>query len=145
MCCIKIIGMKLEKDIVLYILREVPDQHPFRLSRFLFLIDLEYLRRHGEKLTEFYYQLFPEAFFIEGFPQFLENIPEIEKQVEYDEKGNPKRGFFRLVKDVEVELPPDVREVVDAVLARYGQLPDQELNSVVVSSPEYRKFLEGDG
>ena len=137
--------MKLEKDIVLYILREVPDQHPFRLSRFLFLIDLEYLRRHGEKLTEFYYQLFPEAFFIDGFPQFLENIPEIEKQVEYDEKGNPRRGFFRLVKDVEVELPPNVREVVDAVLARYGQLSDQELNSAVVNSPEYRKFLEGEG
>ncbi len=141
---LKIIAMKMEKEIVKYILKKVPDQHPFRLSRYLFLIDLEYFREHGEKLTEFYYQLFPEAFYIDGFPQLLESIPEIEKVVEYDENGNPKRGFFRLVKEVDVDLPEEIRQLIDRVLDKYSALSDAELNRAVVETPEYQSFLYGD-
>ncbi|RKY99463.1 MAG: hypothetical protein DRQ10_06140 [Candidatus Hydrothermota bacterium] len=137
--------MKIEREIILKILKEVPDQHPFRLSRYMFLIDVEFQRRYGRKLTEFFYRLYPEAFYIEGFPQFLESIDEIEKQVETDEQGNPKRGYFRLVKDVTPQLPDDVRKVVDFVIGKYGQLNDMELNRVVVNLPEYKRLLKKAG
>ncbi len=134
-------NMNLEAEIIRYILSKLPDQHPFRLSRLLFLIDIEYYRRNGDKLTRFYYQLYPEAFYIEGFPEFLQTVEGVEKIVEYDDEGKPVRGYFRLTADLPINLPDDIRKRVDDVIERYGALSDAELNRAVISLPEYKQFF----
>ena len=135
----------INEMLVLYLLKKVPDQHPFRLSRLLFLIDTECRRRHGKPCTDFDYVITPYGFYIEGFPPFLMSLDGVEKIEIKDEEGNPVRGFFRLVKDRDVELPDDILSVADYVIDKYANLDDQELNSAVVNLPEYQEHLSGDG
>lgn len=134
--------MELEEKLIYYILEKVPDQHPFRLSRYLLLLELEYQKRFGERLTNFEYRLSPRVFQIEGFPQFLESLKKIEKRVQKDEKGIPIRGYFTLTERVGVELSREIKGILDPILEETGKLSDHELNLKVVEREDYKGLIE---
>lgn len=136
---------ELERALVVHILGALGEAHPFRLSRTLFLLDLEHYRRHGGPLTKLPYVFSPYGFYIRDFPRELESMAEVEKVVVRDDKGNPVRGFFRLREGVvPPEIPREVREMVEEVLKRVGDLDDQELNALVLRQREYGKLLRGE-
>jgi len=137
--------MKLEEKLTYYIMRRIKKAHPFRISRILLLLDLEYMAKKGRKLTDFSYRLFPYGFFIEDFPAFLESLPGIEKKVITDEAGRPVKGYFELVDEKEVELEPEIREILDPILERCVDLDDDQLNSLVVEREDYKKLLGASG
>ena len=137
--------MKLEEKLTYYIMRRIKKAHPFRISRILLLLDLEHMAKKGRKLTDFSYRLFPYGFFIEDFPAFLESLPGIEKKVITDEAGRPVKGYFELVDEKEVELEPEIREILDPILERCVDLDDDQLNSLVVEREDYKKLLGASG
>lgn len=133
---------QIDKDIVLYLLEKIPDQHPFRLSRLLFLLDAECEKKNGKQCTSFEYVVTPYGFYIDKFPPFLEEIDGIEKIEIKDEQGNPVKGFFRLTKEVNIDLPADVKDLLDSIISAYGHLADDELHQRVTSLPEYQKRIK---
>ena len=135
--------MELEKSLILYILKRQNDLHPFRISRILILFEIEYANKFGEKPTGFVYRLQPYTFYIEDFTKFIENIPEIEKIREVDEKGLPVRGYLHLKNpDINVEIPREMIEILDRVLDMTANWDDQKLNQYVVSREDYQKLYE---
>lgn len=133
----------LDKEIVLYLLGRLKEAHPFTLSRLLLLLDLEQLKAHGRRVTQFRYVFMPVGFYIDGFPPFLESLASVEKVVVKDEEGRPIRGFFRIIQEGNPELPPELRRDIDRVVEEAGQLDDQELNKLAVERDEYQKLLNG--
>jgi len=133
---------EIDKNIVLYLLEKIPDQHPFRLSRLLFLLDAECEKKNGKQCTSFKYVVTPYGFYIDKFPPFLEEIDGIEKIEIKDEQGNPVKGFFRLIKEVKVDLPAEVKTLLDSIISEYGNLKDEELHQRVISLSEYQRRIK---
>ncbi len=133
---------RMDKEIVLYLLKKIPDQHPFRLSRLLFLLDAACEKKNGKRCTSFGYVVTPYGFYIDKFPPFLEEIDGIEKIEITDEQGHPVKGFFRLTKKVNIDLPPEVKNLLDSVISEYGHLEDEKLQQRVISLPEYQRRIK---
>ena len=135
--------MELEKALILYILKRQNDIHPFRISRILLLFEIEYSNKFGEKPTNFVYRLQPYTFYIEGFTNFIESIPEIEKIREVDDKGIPVRGYLHLKNpEIQVDLPKEMTEILDNILKMTSDWDDQKLNQYVVATEDYQKLYE---
>ncbi|MEA3238320.1 MAG: hypothetical protein U9Q94_00830 [Candidatus Bipolaricaulota bacterium] len=127
------------KEIVLYLLRRLKEAHPFTLSRLLLLLDLEQLKAHGWRVTQFRYVFMLFGFNIGGFPLFLESLAGVEKLVAKDEERRPIREFSRITQEGNPELCRDIVRVVEEA----GQLDDQELNKLAVECDEYQEPLNG--
>ncbi len=132
--------MSLEEKVVKYILTRQNDLSPFRLSRILILSELEYVKKHGKKPLEFYYVIYPSAFYIEGFSEFLQDIEDLEKVIE--EKDSKKRGYFHLKKPCSCEIPEDLKEIIDNILTTTKDLSDEDLNRMVVEREDYRSYIQ---
>ncbi len=134
--------MELEKQVVYYILKRKNDIHPFRLSRLLLLFEIEYSRRYGDKPLNFVYRLQPAAFYIEDFGSFLDDLEGVEKVKVTDEKGIPVRSYIHLKMPVSVQLPDDIRSLIDRIIEETDSMDDQELNRMVVNSEAYKELYE---
>ena len=130
--------MSLEEKVVKYILTKQNDLSPFRLSRILILSELEYVKKYGRKPLEFYYAVYPTAFYIEGFAEFLQNLSDVEKVIV--EENGKKRGYFHLKQPCNCDLPEDLKEIIDTTLATVKPLSDEELNKMVVEREDYKGY-----
>ncbi len=131
--------MRSTEDIIRYLLSKTGGMSTFRLSRTLLLFDLEWNRVKGGKKTGIHYVLYPSAFYIEEFPDLLENMGDVEKVIIENEGG--KKGIFRLKEEREVKISEDVREMLDRILSEIEGMDDHSLNQYVVSREDYKKLL----
>ena len=122
-----------EKDIIVYLLKECNGLHPFYISRVAALLDIQYLKERGSKLTDFDYKKMPYGFYSEKIPQILNQLPVEKVQTE-------EGKYLVLREDVEYNLPDDVRKKIDEILDRICDLSDDEINRQVVESPYYSKL-----
>ncbi len=122
-----------EKDIIIYLLKECNGLHPFYISRIVALLDIQYLRERGRKLTDFDYHKMPYGFYSEKIPSVLNELP-VEKVK--SESGS----YLILTKDVPFNLPDEIREKINKILDEICNLSDDEINKLVVQSPYYDKL-----
>ncbi len=121
-----------EKEIILYILKECTGLHPFHVSRIVALLDIEYLKEKGKKLTDFDYRKMEYGFYSNKIPEILNDLP-VEK---VKEEG---RGYLRITeKDVKINLPEEVKEKIEKILDEVCELSDYEINVKVIKSPHYK-------
>ena len=132
----------LERRLVRAILHRTGPQHPFRLSRYLLWLDLEYARKHGSKLTSFEYVLGPSVFYIEDFPAFLESIPGVVRITQTTPDGLTRGAFALEVDEYDRSLPPEVETLLEEILSEATKLNDDELNKAVVERLDYRALVE---
>ncbi len=130
----------MEKEIVAYVLARAGCTHPFRVSRYLALAEMEWLERRGERLTKLKYVAGPGVFFIEGIKEMIENDHCFIKH-----EGDPSTGRKGCIEYVcePPSLPEDVQEVVDGVIQKYSGIEDMELNRLVVEDPRFKKLVGG--
>ncbi len=123
----------IEKDIIAYLLKECGGLHPFHLSRIIALLDLEYIKERGEKLTTLDYQKNEYGIYSERLPKIIEELP-VEKV-----KAQPY-GYLVLKEDVKINLPEEVIERINSILDDVCELSDAELNMKVLNSPYLDKL-----
>ena len=130
----------MEREIVAYILAKAGCTHPFRISRYLALAEMEWLERRGERLTNLKYVKGPGVFFIEGVKEIIEQDPCFKIH-----EGDPSTGRRGCVEYVcgEPSLPEDVKRTIDEVIQRYSGIGDMELNKLVVDDPRFSKLAGG--
>ncbi len=122
-----------EKDIIAYLLKECNGLHPFYISRIVALLDIEYLKEKGKKLTDFDYRKMPYGFYSEKIPETLNELPV--------EKVKSEEGSYLVLKEnVSVNLPDEVKEKINRILDEICNLSDDEINKRVVESPYYDKL-----
>jgi len=120
-----------EEEIIKYLLKECHGLHPYYISRIAALLDMEYLREKGKKLTDFDYKKMQYGFYSEKIPQILNSL-DVEK-VQSDE-GN----YIKLKnEDIEVNLPGEVRAKINEILDRICDLSDDEINRLVIENEYY--------
>ncbi len=129
-------AMRLEGfDLLRYLWHRLGCSHPFRVSRLAALVELEWLREKGERLSNLRYVAGPGTFYIEGVSDLVGKDPCFEKHedkrcVEY--RCEPPK------------LPPEVKALADRVIEEAQRLDDMELNRRVVSHPLYEKLVGGE-
>jgi len=127
------------KSLVGYMLSKLGCAHPFKLSRFLALVELEYIKRTGRRLTCLGYVEGPGTFYIEGLKELFDD-PCFKKR-----EGDPSRGVKGCVEYVcdPPRVPPEVEEITNAMVEKYSGLEDLELNSIVVSDNLFKTLVKG--
>ncbi len=129
--------MASNKDILAYILAKTGCIHPFRASRFIALLDLEYLKEKGTPLTGLKYVEGPGVFFIEGVKELVESDECFNKR-----EGDPATGRKGCIeyKCAPPKLPEEIREKLDSILEKYSKLDDMKLNEIVMKDPFFKKL-----
>ena len=125
------------KALVAYVLRRTGCIHPFRLSRILALIEVEWLRDRGERLTDIKYVRGLGTFYIEELKESVEGDPCFNKR-----EGDPKtrrKGCIEY-RCEPPSLPDDVRTFIDKILEKTLSLKDQELNEAVVNNELFERI-----
>jgi hypothetical protein len=123
----------IEKDIIVYLLKECEGLHTFHISRILALLDMEYIKNTGKKLTSLDYQKTEYGFTSDKLAQIMKELP-VEKI-----KAKPY-GYIVLKEDLPVNLPEDVLKTLNNLLDEICDLSDTELNLKVLKSPYYEKL-----
>jgi len=123
--------MMYEKDIVVYLLRECNGLHPFHISRIIALLDMEYIKKRGRKLTEIDYKKSEYGLYSERLPKIIEELP-VEKV-----KAQPY-GYLVLKEEVPINLPKEIVDTINNILDEVCDLSDTELNMKVLNSPYYK-------
>jgi hydroxypyruvate isomerase len=125
-----------------YVLSRTGCIHPFRLSRILALIELEWMRSRGERLSDIIYVRGPGTFYIEGLKEAVEEDPCFEKR-----KGDPNTGRKGCIEyKCEVpQLPEEVKKHVDEVLEKVKNLDEFEINKKVVEDELFQKISKEGG
>jgi len=130
----------MERNIVAYVLARAGCTHPFRISRYLALAEMEWLERKGERLTSLKYVAGPGVFFIEGLKEIVEADPCF--RIHEGDPSTGRRGCVEYVCEGP-ELPDEVKEVIDQVIRKYSGVEDMELNKLVVEDPRFPKLTGG--
>jgi hypothetical protein len=123
----------IEKDLIVYLLKECEGLHTFHISRILALLDMEYIKNTGKKLTSLDYQKTEYGFTSDKLAQIMKELP-VEKV-----KAKPY-GYMVLKEDLPVNLPEDVLKTLNKLLDEICDLSDTELNMRVLKSPYYEKL-----
>ncbi len=123
----------IEKDLIVYLLKECEGLHTFHISRILALLDMEYIKNTGKKLTSLDYQKTEYGFTSDKLAQIMKDLP-VEKV-----KAKPY-GYIVLKEDLPVNLPEDVLKTLNKLLDEICDLSDSELNLRVLKSPYYEKL-----
>ncbi len=123
-----------ETEIIKYLLVECDGLHPFYISRIVALLDIEYLKEKGKKLTDFDYQKTQFGFYSNKIPEILNNLNV--------EKIESERGNYLKLKhqNEEIVLPDEVKKKINEILDRVCDLPDSEINRMIIESPHYDKL-----
>ena len=117
-----------EKDLIVYLLKECNGLHPFHISRILALLDMKWIEKNGEKLTDIDYQKSQYGIWSEKIPKIIEELP-VEKV-----KAEPY-GYLVLKEDLPVNVPEEVMDALNELLDEICDLSDAELNMRVLNSP----------
>ena len=120
-----------EKEIVAYLLKECGGLHPYYVSRFVALLDIEYLKEKGKKLTDFDYQKMQYGFASTKIPATLDQLGV--------EKVQTEHGKYLKLKNenIEINLPEDIKEKINKILDKVCDLRDDEINRMVIESEYY--------
>jgi hypothetical protein len=111
-----------------YLLKECNGLHPFHISRILALLDMKWIEKNGEKLTDIDYQKSQYGIWSEKIPKIIEELP-VEKV-----KAEPY-GYLVLKEDLPVNVPEEVMDALNELLDEICDLSDAELNMRVLNSP----------
>ncbi len=123
-----------EREIIAYMLKECGGLHPYYVSRIAALLDIEYLKEKGKKLTEFDYQKMQYGFYSEKIPEVINSL-DVEK-VE-DENGK----YLKLKNEkMEIDLPEEIKSKINKILDEICNLSDDEMNRLVIESPYYKEL-----
>jgi len=123
----------IERELVAYLLKECNGLHMFHISRIIALLDMEFLKREGRKITSLDYQKTPYGFTSNRLAETVKSLP-VEKV-----QAQPY-GYLVLKEDVEVNLPENVLSILNEILDEVCQLSDGELNKKVMENPFYEKL-----
>jgi len=123
----------IEKDLIVYLLKECEGLHTFHISRILALLDMEYIKKTGKKLTSLDYEKTEYGFTSNKLAEIMKELP-VEKV-----KAKPY-GYVVLKEDVPVNLPKDVEDALNNLLDEICDLNDSELNLRVIKSPLYKEL-----
>jgi len=123
-----------EKEIVAYMLKECGGLHPYYVSRIAALLDIEYLKEKGKKLTDFDYQKMQYGFSSNKIPEVLNSLNV--------EKVEGEHGKYMKLKNenIEIDLPEEIKSKIDKILDEICDLSDDEINRKVVESAYYEKL-----
>lgn len=123
-----------EKEIIAYMLKECGGLHPYYVSRIAALLDMEFLKEKGKKLTEFDYQKMQYGFYSNKIPEMINSL-DVEK-VE-DENGK----YLKLKNEnIDIDLPEEIKSKINKILDEICELSDDEINRKVIDSPYYEKL-----
>ncbi len=122
-----------EEDIIKYLLKVCEGLHPFYISRIAALLDMEYIKERGNKLTDFDYQKMQYGFYSTKLPAMIEKIG-VEKV--QSENGN----YVKLKGDVEIHLPDEIKARIERILDEVCNMSEDELNKKVLTSPYYSQL-----
>ncbi len=123
----------IEKDLIVYLLKECEGLHTFHISRILALLDMEYIKKTGKKLTSLDYEKTEYGFTSNKLAEIMKELP-VEKV-----KAKPY-GYIVLKEDIPVNLPKDVEDTLNKLLDEICELSDSELNLRVLKSPLYKEL-----
>ena len=123
----------IEKDLIVYLLKECEGLHTFHISRILALLDMEYIKNTGKKLTSLDYEKTEYGFTSNKLAEIMKELP-VEKV-----KAKPY-GYMVLKEDIPVNLPKDVENTLNKLLDEICELSDSELNLRVLKSPLYKEL-----
>lgn len=123
----------IEKDLIVYLLKECEGLHTFHISRILALLDMEYIKKTGKKLTSLDYEKTEYGFTSNKLAEIMKELP-VEKV-----KAKPY-GYVVLKEDIPVNLPKDVEDALNNLLDEICNLNDSELNLRVIKSPLYKEL-----
>jgi len=123
----------IEKDLIVYLLKECEGLHTFHISRILALLDMEYIKKTGKKLTSLDYEKTEYGFTSNKLAEIMKELP-VEKV-----KAKPY-GYIVLKEDIPVNLPKDVEDTLNNLLDEICDLNDSELNLRVLKSPLYKEL-----
>jgi hypothetical protein len=123
-----------DEEIVKYLLKECGGLHPYYIIHILALLDMEYIRKTGKKLTELDYVKEEYGFYSNKLPELLEKLGV--------EKVHDENGSYLVLRDenVEISLPQEIVERINAILDEFCELTDGEMHRMVMDSPEYSKL-----
>ncbi len=121
----------IEKDLIVYLLRECNGLHPFHISRILALLDMEYIKKTGKKITSLDYEKTEYGLTSNKLAEIIKELP-VEKI-----EAKPY-GYLVLKEDIPVNLPDDVENTLNNLLDEICDLNDTELNLRVLKSPLYK-------
>ncbi len=123
-----------EKEIIAYMLKECGGLHSYYVSRIAALLDIEYLKEKGKKLTDFDYKKMQYGFYSEKIPATIKSL-DVEK-VE-DENGK----YMKLKNEnIEINLPEEIKSKINKILDEICELSDDDINRKVIESPYYEKL-----
>ena len=123
----------IEKDLIVYLLKDCEGLHTFHISRILALLDMEYIKKTGKKLTSLDYEKTEYGFTSNKLAEIMKELP-VEKV-----KAKPY-GYIVLKEDVPVNLPKEVEDTLNNLLDEICDLSDTELNLRVLKSPLYKEL-----
>ena len=123
----------VEKDLIVYLLKECEGLHTFHISRILALLDMEYIKKTGKKLTSLDYEKTEYGFTSNKLAEIMKELP-VEKV-----KAKPY-GYIVLKEDIPVNLPKDVEDTLNKLLDEICDLSDSELNLRVLKSSLYKEL-----
>ncbi len=123
----------IEKDLIVYLLKECDGLHTFHISRILALLDMEYIKNTGKKLTSLDYEKTEYGFTSNKLAEIIKELP-VEKV-----QAKPY-GYLILKEDIPVNLPKDVEDILNKLLDEICNLSDTELNLRVIKSPLYKEL-----
>ncbi len=123
-----------EKEIVAYMLKECGGLHPYYVSRIAALLDMEFLKEKGKKLTEFDYQKMQYGFYSTKIPEVINSLNV--------EKVEGENGKYMKLKDenMEIDLPGEIKSKINKILDEICDLSDDDINRKVIESPYYEKL-----
>ncbi|MCE4608555.1 MAG: hypothetical protein F7B61_06335 [Caldisphaeraceae archaeon] len=125
------------KTLMAYVLKKTGCIHPFRLSRILAFIEIEWLKGKGERLTEIKYVRGPGTFYIEGLKETIEEDPCFNK-IEGDPKIG-KRGCIEYRCEPS-SLPKEIEGFVNEKIEKALSFEEQKLNEIIVNNELFRRI-----
>jgi len=125
------------KTLMAYILKKTGCVHPFKLSRILAFIEIEWLKDKGERLTDIKYVRGPGVFYIEGLKEAIQDDPCFNKI-----EGDPKihRRSCIEYRCETPSLPKEVEDFINKELKKALTLEEQKLNEIVVNNELFKKI-----
>ncbi len=130
------------RDAIAYLLSRLGCVHPFRLSRVLALAELKYMEEAGERLTDLNYVAGPGVFYVEGVKELVEK-----DSCFYRIEGDPSKrrpGCIGYRCQPPIIADEKARRLLEEAMERARVLSDEELNTIVVEHPLYKR-LTGEG
>ncbi|RLG86175.1 MAG: hypothetical protein DRO18_04755 [Thermoprotei archaeon] len=124
------------RNVVALIVSELGCVHPFRISRFLVLINWKLTELLGYPLLRFHVEGLKAGFYIPELPKVIEDDPCF--------KRDKARGCITFTCSKPL-LPSWLHELIKDILRSAEGLSDEELNRLVIRDSRYDELLKRGG